>query len=163
MNMKLLISFIILNIVNVTLQTAKSILTNKGNKWIAAIANAVAYGLYTVLLVYMNCDLSLAAKVITVGTCNLIGVFIVKKIEEKMQKEKLWKIELTMGRNNRVPFYNELRRENISFNFTIVDKWALFNCYCSTREESKKVMALAKNYGAKSFASESKLYGKDMK
>ena len=50
--MNLLILFIVLNIANVILQTAKSICTVKCGKLVAAIANAIAYGLYTVVIVY---------------------------------------------------------------------------------------------------------------
>lgn len=155
--MNLLLFFILINIVNVILQTAKSLLTNKGNKWIAAFANAVAYGLYTVLLVYMSCDLSLWAKVFIVGGCNLIGVFIVKLIEEKMQKDKLWKIELTIANVGGQSLSNELTAAGISHNWNILNKWALFNCYCPTKKESHIVRETAKKYNAKFFANEAKI------
>lgn len=155
--MNLLIFFIILNVVNVILQTIKSLLTTKGNKWTAAIGNAIAYGLYTVLLVYMNCDLSLLAKVFVVGWCNLIGVFVVKWAEEKMQKDRLWKIELTVSKYSGTELAAKLRKEGISFNWNVVNKWALFNCYCSTCKESNIVREAAKAYNAKTFASETKI------
>ena len=59
MNTKLLILFIALNIVNVIIQTVKSLATVKCGKTVAAIVNAVAYGLYTVVVVYTVCDLPL--------------------------------------------------------------------------------------------------------
>lgn len=158
MNTKLLAFFIILNLVNVALQTVKSLCTTKGNKWVAAIANAVAYGLYTVLLVYMNCELSLWAKVFIVGGCNLVAVFIVKWFEEKLQKERLWKIELTIRKDKQDDFSLMLAAAAISYNSTIVnDKWACFNCYCDTQKESAAVREIAKKFGAKYFATESKI------
>ena len=45
--MNLLLVFIILNIINVVLQTVKSLATVKCGKGVAAIVNALAYGLYT--------------------------------------------------------------------------------------------------------------------
>ena len=51
MNTELLIIFIVLNIVNVVIQTVKSLATVKCGKTVAAIVNAVAYGLYTVVVV----------------------------------------------------------------------------------------------------------------
>lgn len=157
MNIKLLVFFIILNVVNVILQTVKTLLTTKGNKWTAAIGNAVAYGLYTVLLVYMTCDLPLAAKVFVVGGCNLVGVFVVKLAEERMQKDRLWKIELTIDKEDGKALAEKLEDEGISFNWHILDKWALFNCYCPTRKESHIVRETAKNYDAKFFANEAKI------
>lgn len=157
MDIKLLIFFIILNLINVALQTVKSLLTNKGNKWSAAIANAVAYGVYTVLLVYMTCELSLAAKVIIVGSCNLVAVFAVKWLEEKMQKNKLWKIELTISRERQEDFALMLEGADISY-YNISDgKWAHFYCFCGSREESAAVREIAKKFNAKHFASESKI------
>ena len=47
MEMKLLILFIVMNVLNVVIQTVKSIATIKCGKTVAAIVNAVAYGLYT--------------------------------------------------------------------------------------------------------------------
>lgn len=157
MDMKLLLFFVVLNVVNVILQTIKSLLTNKGGKWAAAIGNAVAYGLYTVLLVYMTCDLTLWAKVFIVGGCNLIGVFVVKYAEEKMQKDKLWKIELTIAREDGQALAERLSADHISHNWTTLDKWALFNCYCPTKKESHIVRETAKLYDAKFFANETKI------
>ena len=82
--MKLFILFVVLNVINVVLQTAKSIATMRCGKTVAAVANAVAYSLYTVVIIYTNCELPLFAKVAVVGVTNLIGVYIVKAIEEKM-------------------------------------------------------------------------------
>ena len=55
MDTKLLLVFIGLNIANVIIQTVKSIATVKCGKGVAAIVNAVAYGLYTVVTVYLMC------------------------------------------------------------------------------------------------------------
>ena len=87
MDTKLLIIFITLNVVNVIIQTVKSIATIKCGKVMAALVNAIAYGLYTVVVVYTVCDLPLWLKVVVVGVANLIGVYVVKWGEEKSRKE----------------------------------------------------------------------------
>lgn len=154
--MKLLIFFIVLNIVNVILQTVKTLVTNKGGKWVAAWGNAIAYGVYTVLLVYMACDLSLWAKVFIVGGCNLLGVYIVKLVEEKMQKDRVWKIELTVPTKNaaEVDWYSDAIPHGM---IKLSEKHTMFNFYCATKEESKQVKDLAEKYGGKYFASEAKI------
>ena len=96
MNPKLLILFIVLNIVNVIIQTVKSLATVKCGKTVAAIVNAVAYGLYTYVIVLTVCDLPLWLKVVVVGACNLVGVFCVKWGEEKARKDKLWEVRATV-------------------------------------------------------------------
>lgn len=154
--MKLLLFFIVLNIINVILQTVKSLLTNKGGKWSAAWSNAITYGVYTVLLIYMTCDLSLWAKVLVVGGCNLVGVFIVKLIEEKMQKDRLWKIEVTFP--TQYAYDVDFTMSAIPHSFIkLSDKHTLFNFYCATQAESAKVKEIVKSYNAKYFASEAKI------
>ena len=74
MNITLLITFIVLSIVNVILQTVKSIVTVKCGKFSASIVNAVAFGLYTVVTVYTMCDLPLMIKALIVALCNLISL-----------------------------------------------------------------------------------------
>ena len=81
MDTKLLLVFIGLNIANVIIQTVKSIATVKCGKGVAAIVNAVAYGLYTVVTVYLMCELSLGLKALIVALCNLVGVYVVKWAE----------------------------------------------------------------------------------
>jgi len=93
MEMKLLILFIVMNIVNVVLQTIKSLATVKCGKWGAAIVNAVAYGLYTYIVVLTMCDLPLLAKCLIVAGANFVGVYVVKFFEEKARKDKLWKVK----------------------------------------------------------------------
>ena len=96
MDWTLLLIFIGLNIANVIIQTIKSIATVKCGKGVAALVNAVAYGLYTIVTVYLMCELSLGLKALVVALCNLIGVYLVKWAEEKARKDKLWKVEATV-------------------------------------------------------------------
>lgn len=144
----LFVVFFILNIINVIIQTVKSLATVKGSPMIAALANAIAFGLYTVVLVYMTCELPLAVKAITVAICNFIGVFTVKSFEKKSLKEKLWKIEATLPVKNKdyKKFLGFLRKEGISGNSYLLPdgKYLAVNIYCKNKEESKKVKNLLK-------------------
>lgn len=157
MDMKLFIMFVVLNIINVIIQTVKSLVTVKCGKGLAALANAVAYGLYTVVVVYMVCELPLWLKVLVIGLCNLVGVFIVKWLEEKAQKDKLWKVEMTVPKGQQLDLIVELDKAGISYNTDVCYKWALFNCYCPTKTESHAVREIGKKYGAKFFATEGKV------
>ena len=156
--MKLLIIFIVLNVLNVIIQTVKSICTIKCGKVSAALINAVAFGLYTIVLVYMNCDLNLFTKAGIVALCNLIGVYVVKLIEEKMRKDKLWKVELTVNKECTHNLADELDNFDIPHNWLISsdDKYAIFNIYCATQKESAFVKAIAERFNAKYFVTESK-------
>lgn len=155
--MELLIIFIALNIANVIIQTVKSIATVKCGKGVAAIVNAVAYGLYTVVTVYLMCELSLGLKALIVALCNLIGVYVVKWCEEKARKDKLWKIEATVFEPYTKSLHLDLTAEEIPCNYIPkIGKWSVFNIYCDTQEKSKKVKVLLDKYEAKYFVSETK-------
>lgn len=156
MNIELLVTFIVLNIVNVIIQTVKSIATIKCGKCWAATVNAIAYGLYTVVVVYTVCELPLWLKVAIVALCNLVGVFTVKLIEEKSRKDKLWKVQVTIPRAEASRLINYLENSELSYNYIDINKYYLFNFYCPTQKESANVKELLDNFHAKYFVSESK-------
>lgn len=158
MDNKLLILFIALNVVNVIIQTVKSIATIKCGKTVAALVNAIAYGLYTVVVVYTVCELPLWLKVVVVGGANLIGVYLVKLFEEKSRKDKLWKVEATVLRGWTKELHSALVEAEISHNYLEnVGKYTLFNLYCDTQTESRKAKEILTKYDAKYFVSETKI------
>lgn len=155
--MKLLIIFIALNIANVIIQTVKSLVTVKAGKGMASIVNAVAYGLYTIVTVYLMCDLDLWLKALIVALCNLVGVFIVKLIEEKTRRDKLWKIETTVLNGYKKDICTLLVKADIPFNYIEgVGKYTVFNIFCATQTQSSAVREILKKYKVKYFVSESK-------
>lgn len=157
MNYELLMIFIALNIVNVIIQTVKSIATVKCGPLVAALVNAVAYGLYTVVTVYMMCELGLGLKAVIVALCNLIGVYIVKLCEVKSRKDKLWKVEATVLGIHTEAMRAELNGANLSNKYIPnIGKYTEFNIYCDTQKESAKAKAILAKYNAKYFVSESK-------
>ena len=156
MNTTLLLVFIVLNIANVIIQTVKSIATVKCGKVSAAVINAIAYGLYTIVTVYLMCELDLYLKAGIVALCNLIGVYVVKLIEEKARKDKLWKVEMTLPPEHAEKVHTMLQLVNIPHNYIDIEKYVLFNCYCATQAESARVKTIANDFGVKYFVSESK-------
>lgn len=157
MNVNLLLIFIGLNIANVIIQTVKSIATVKCGKAVAALVNAVAYGLYTIVTVYMLCELSLGLKAIIVALCNLVGVFVVKWAEEKARKDKLWKVEATVLRGYTQSLRFDLDKADIPHNYLEnVGKYTLFNIFCATQKQSAKAKEIMAKYEAKYFVTESK-------
>lgn len=155
--MKLLILFIILNVANVIIQTVKSIATIKCGKTVAALVNAVAYGLYTVVVVYTVCEIDLWIKVAVVAVANLIGVYVVKWFEEKGRKDKLWKVEATVNKCYRDELHNALKTVDLSHNYIDnVGQYTVFNIYCATQKESIQAKHYLDIYKAKYFVSEAK-------
>lgn len=157
MNIKLLIVFIVLNIANVVIQTIKSIATVKCGKLSAAVVNAVAYGLYTIVTVYLMCELDLYLKAGIVALCNLVGVYVVKWAEEKARKDKIWKIECSVPTERVKIVKNWLKVRGLPFNYIEnVGNYTIFNIYCYTQEDSAKVKTIVKHFELKYFVSESK-------
>lgn len=153
MDTKLLLVFIILNIANVIIQTVKSIATVKCGKVSAAIINAVAYGLYTIVTVYLMCELDLYLKAGIVALCNLVGVYVVKLIEEKARKDKLWKIEATFDKE-----YLETIHKTVAISHSYIDigDKVIFNFYAENQRQSALVKDIIQKFNGKYFVSESK-------
>ena len=156
MDIKLLITFIILNITNVIIQTIKSLVTVKCGKTAAALINAAAYGLYTYVIVLTVCDLPLWLKAIIVGACNLVGVYVVKLIEERARRDKLWKVEATIPVEIAEKVKYDLRANGLPYNYIDIEKYYLFNVYCENQEQSKVAKVILDYYNAKYFVSENK-------
>lgn len=157
MNTELFLIFVGLNIVNVIIQTVKSLCTVKCGKGVAALVNALAYGLYTIVTIYMLCDLDLWVKAGVVALCNLIGVYIVKWCEEKARKDKLWKVEMTVRDFYTENLANALADLDIPFNYIEgVGKYTIFNVYCATQKQSATVKGIGVECKAKFFVSETK-------
>ena len=154
--MELLILFIVMNVLNVIIQTVKSICTIKCGKTVAAIVNAVAYGLYTYIVVLTMCDLPLLAKCLIVAGCNFVGVWVVKFFEEKARKDKLWKVEATIPVEVAEKVKHDLRANCLPHNYIDIEKYYLFNVYCENQEQSKVAKVVLDYYNAKYFVSESK-------
>ena len=153
-----LMVFIVLNVLNVIIQTVKSIVTIKCGAWAAASVNALAYGLYTIVVVYMSADgLGLLWKAVIIGLANLVGVYAVKIIEQKKRKAKLWKVECTINRSKTSQLDSELDRVAIPHNYVPVGRYSIFNCYCATEKDSIAVKQLLNKYNAKYFVTESKV------
>lgn len=150
--------FIICTLANVVIATIKSVMTIKGGKVAASIWNALSYGLYSyIVIMTANADISTLGKVLITVGCNLIGVFFVKLVEEKMRKDRLWKIEMTIYSTNADKMHQELENAGIPNNYVIAGRHAIFNCYCDTQSDSANALAIGKTYNAKTFASETKL------
>lgn len=149
--------FIALNVVNVVIQTVKSIVTINGGKMLAAVINAVTFFIYTFCVVYMNADgLGLFWKALIIGVINFVGVYVVKLIEEKSRKDKLWRVEATVSREVALDLIRKLKANDLPYNYIDIEKYYLFNVYCATQAQSAKVKEVLNTYHAKYFVSESK-------
>ena len=159
MNIAILI-FIICTLANVVISTIKSVMTIKGGKVSAALWNALSFGLYTYIVVLTaTAPVSTLWKVIITAGCNLVGVFCVKLVEEKMRKDRLWKVEMTIVDNGftAAAMHGALNEANIPNHYFSAGKHAVFSCFCNTQADTTKALDIGKIYDAKTFASETTL------
>ena len=154
--MNTILLFALCTAVNVILSTIKSILTVKGGKLSASFINALTYGFYSYVIVLTSADgMPIWLKMAITAICNFIGVYLVKWIEEKARKDKLWKVELTVP--TKYTNTKEIDIHDVPHSYIeLSDKHTLFNFYCATQKESAKVKAIANQYEAKYFVAESK-------
>ena len=155
--------FIFLSVLNVLIGTIKILITINGSKLAAAGINALAYSL-NILIIDQTADpsLDIYSKVLIVALTNFIGVYIVKLIEEKRSKDRLWKIEGTVPADltlqveqalteNKIP---HKRVEGIDDGF---GQCTVFSIYSKTKAQSSKVKNILKEYRVKYFIVESQI------
>lgn len=152
---QLLTLFIVLSVLNVILNTIKSIVTVKGGALSAALVNGITFFVYTYVIIFTNCELNMHLKAIITAVVNIVGVYVVKLIEKKARKDKLWKVEMTIPTQYLEAVDFDLADIPHSY-IKISNKHTLFNFYCATQKETTKVKEIVNQYGAKYFISETK-------
>ena len=146
--------FAVATIVNVTLSTIRSICTIKCGKWLSAISNAICYGFYPLIVMLTAKDtVTIWVNMAITAVANFICVWLIKLVEERARKDKLWKIEVAVPCVKTVEFHHLL---TIPHNYMQVGEWTMFNCYCNTQADTKVVVDLAQKYNGKISAYESK-------
>lgn len=152
---KLLLIFIGLSIINVIFSTARSILTIKGGKTIASLISGGYFAYYNIVLIYTVADFPMWQKCLITFACNVIGVWVVKFIEEKMRKDKLWLVKVTIPKSNLEDIKTELL--DIPFTYFDLEKYYVLDCFCEKQKDTQKVLELCKKYNGKAFATENTL------
>lgn len=155
--MNAILIFAIATIVNVTLSTIRSLCTIKGGKWISAISNAVCYGFYPlIVMLTAKGTVDIIINMVITAVANFVCVWIIKFIEEKAKKDKLWKVEMAIPLIKADVAETDLIYDNISYTPHRLDKWVIFNCYCETQADTKICVNIAKELNGKISAYESK-------
>ena len=156
--MKFLLIFLFLSIINVIFSTVRSITTIKSGKVIASLVSGGYYAFYNIMLIYIVADFSMWEKCLITFICNVIGVWLVKWVEEKMRKDKLWKVEVTVPNEQVESLLADCLYMNIEhYSYWDAYNYKVFNFYCATQKESAEVRELLKNYNVKYFVTESKV------
>lgn len=157
--MTAIIFFALMTVINVTLSTIRSLCTIKGGKWLSAITNAVCYGFYPLIVMLTAKDtVTIWANMVITAVANFVCVWLIKLVEEKSRKDKMWKVEMAIPLELSNEVIEKLKGTGnwIPFNYHYLGNWCIFNCYCDTQDQTKFAKDLAKNYNGKISAYESK-------
>ena len=146
--------FFIVSLVNVILSSTKSICTVRYGRGINILANVVAYSFYTIV-VKQTANLPLEITVIATAVANALGVWFSYAMLDRIQKDRLWKVEVVFNKCYTEPVHAEL--VDIPHNYIDIGPKVLFNFYCNTRAETSIVIKHCKAYNGKFFAAENKL------
>lgn len=160
--MNAILLFTIATIINICLSTIRSLCTIKAGKMVSAITNAVCYGFYPLIVMLTAKDtVSIITNMAITAIANFVCVYIIKMVEEKARKDKLWKFECTILKNE-LPRLQELLKlsfNDIPYNYIDIDKYYIVNFYCTTQQQSADIKRLFEqcNFKVKYFVSESKI------
>lgn len=152
--------FVILNFINVLVNTARSLCTIKGGKWVASIMNAICYGYYTVIIVITaTYDMPILIKCFAVAFVNFVGVFTIKFCEEKMQKDKMWIYNATakVCNSDLVKIVTLLKEAKVKLVYSkVADELYTLQIFSNTQKESVMIKSILDNYSIKYCAIETK-------
>ena len=148
--------FFLISLVNVILSSTKSICTVRYGRGINVLANVISYSFY-VVVVKQTANLPLEITVIATAAANALGVWLSYVILDRLQKDRLWKIEVVVPKSFTEALHEELC--DIPHNYIDIGPRALFNFYCSTKAETSTVIKNCKKYKGKFFAIENKFRG----
>lgn len=148
--MWLLIGFIIATLVNVILSTLKSVITVKGGRMVASVVNAIAYGFNTICIKSIS-DVELWVAILVTVVSNLVGVYIALTICKRFEKERLWKITVTVPTENLKDFKHDLLDADIGFIVyeTTYEKYKVVDVFSNKKEESRLLRTMIHKYNAK--------------
>ena len=149
--------FALATVINVTLSTVRAIVTIKGGKWASATMNALCYGFYP-LIVMLTAEgtVGILINMLITAIANFVCVWIIKLIEEKSRKDKMWKVEMAIPKEQLSLVGAMLDRKGIPYNYVEVGKWVMFNCYCNEQSDTAICVETAKRLQGKISAYESK-------
>ena len=147
--------FFLMQFVNVVLSTMKTILTVKANVHVAMLINTATYTFYSGVVKLLTDQPMVVVLAVTFLT-NVIGVYIAMFILERAKKDVLWKIEVTVPKEEMEDVMIDAKALDIPFNYVDIEKYVLFNFYSATQEVSAELKKMLKKHNAKYFVIESK-------
>lgn len=141
-----IVVFFVCQLINVALNTLKTIIMYKEEKISSSLINAITYGFYAIIVVMTASALPLWLTIAITFITNLIGVYGSMWLLDLFKKDSLWEITATVlnDKNDIDYIIEELEKENISFNmiYTFNEKEVVFHIYSKNQKESQTIKNL---------------------
>ena len=150
MTANIILVFFMAQLVNVVLSTLKSVITIKGGKNWAAVVNAIAYAFNNIVinsLANVSLEVAVAITIVT----NLVGVYFGLWVIEKLRKDQLWKITVTVPTDQFSDFKNALVQQDISFidYKTNWEKYKVLDIFSKHKTDSRTIKSIFKHFKVK--------------
>jgi hypothetical protein len=156
--MQVILVFFFISLINVILQTAKSVLTIKASRAVASTINAIAFGFYTIVVKMIGgTDIYVAAGLTVLA--NLIGVWVALLLIDKFKKDKVWRIIISCNKNICEAITDLLQANKIPYSLSpiLYKDHSLFELciYSNNQSESLVIKDILSHFNVKYFVSES--------
>ena len=156
-----IIVFTICQLINVALNTIKTIIMHKEKKISSSIINAITYGFYAIIVVMTASALPLWITIIITAITNLIGVYGSMWLLERFKKDSLWEITATTDRKNIDEIIDYLNLCEIAYNYNLVDNYknskVVFRIYSESQKQSEEIKYILDKVGAKRIVHEERV------
>lgn len=156
--LKFVLIFTVCSLINVMLNTVKTIIMYRNDKLSSAFINSITYGFYVILVVLMAGEMPLWVKVVITAGTNFVGVWLSMCIMDRFHKDKLWEVRATSSVEDGVEIEKMLINAKIGYTkLQTVDRMrAVFNIYCPDQQTSAAVRQILNRFHVKYFVSETK-------
>ena len=150
--MKLIILFTILTVVNVIIQTVKSLCTVRCSTFTSACVNALAYVLYVYVIFFTTSEgMPLWAKAGITAIANFFGVYAANIIFERLfSKTVRWKIEVSIPNELNKQFEGYLNDREFEWCFCgWGNNWTNYAVFCPDKNASaalREILPLEAKY-----------------
>lgn len=137
--MEMIILFTILTVVNVIIQTVKSLCTVRCSTFTSACVNALAYGLYVYVIFFTTSEgMPLWAKAGITAIANFFGVYAANIIFERLfSKTVRWKIEVSIPNELNKQFEGYLNEREFEWCFCgWGNGWTNYAVFCPDKNAS---------------------------
>ena len=113
-----IVVFFVCSLINVALNTLKTIIMHKEEKISSTIINAITYGFYAIIVVMTASALDLWITILITILANAIGVYGSMWVLERFKKDSLWEIiaNVKVNKTELSNFENYLGGHDIPYN-----------------------------------------------